>query len=263
MHSLNRIKHLIIDMDGVLYRDNQPMPELIGFFEFLRQRSITFILATNNSTRTSEDYVNKLAQMGVKVSREEILVSGEATALYLAHAYPAGTRVHVFGSPALKQAIMNAGFLLVDEDAQVVVGSMDREVTYDKLKRASLLIRKGARFIATNKDLTYPSLEGLAPGTGTFIVALEAASGITAEVIGKPEPAMFQIALEKMNADSGSTAVIGDRAETDILGGKNAGLTTICVLSGVASRAKAEAFQADLIFEDIADLLAFWRSNLW
>jgi 4-nitrophenyl phosphatase len=247
-------------MDGVLYRESEPMPALTEFFAFLRKQTISFILATNNSTKTPLEYMSKLSQMGVSVSQEEILTSGEATALYLSHEYPPGTRIHVFGSPALKQAIFAAGFLLADEDVQVVVASMDREVNYEKLKRASLLIRQGARFIATNKDLTYPSMEGLTPGTGTFIVALEAASGVKAEVIGKPEPAMFKIALEKMNADPSSTAVIGDRVETDILGGKHANLLTICVLSGVSTRAEAEAYRADLIFEEIGDMLSYWRT---
>jgi 4-nitrophenyl phosphatase len=232
MKSLAKIKHLIIDMDGVLYLGNQPMPRLCEFFEFLRERSISFILATNNSTRTPQEYVDKLLGMGVRVSPDEILVSGQATARFLAREYPQGTRVHVFGMPALKQALQEEGFVLVDEDVQLVVASMDREVTYEKLKRAALLIRGGARFIATNLDPTNPSEEGLLPGTGSMIVALEVASGVKATAIGKPEPVMYQLAMEQMNAQTETTAAVGDRADTDILGGKRAGLTTICVLSG-------------------------------
>ena len=107
------------------------------------------------------------------VSPDEILVSGQATARYLAREYPRGTRVHVFGMPALKQAMTDEGFVLADEDVQLVVASMDREVTFEKLKRATLFIRGGARFIATNLDPTNPSEEGLIPGTGAMIVALE------------------------------------------------------------------------------------------
>ena len=163
-------------MDGVLYLGDQPMPRLCEFFAFLRERPIPFILATNNSTRTPQEYVDKLAGMGVTVSPDEILVSGQATARFLAREYPRGTRVHVFGMPALKQAMTDEGFILADEDVQLVVASMDREVTFEKLKRATLLIRGGARFIATNLDPTNPSEEGLIPGTGAMIVALEAAS---------------------------------------------------------------------------------------
>jgi 4-nitrophenyl phosphatase len=260
METLAKINHLIIDMDGVLYLGDQPMPRLREFITFLRERPIPFILATNNSTRTPQEYADKLARMGVSVSPEEILVSGQATARYLAREYPRGTRVHVFGMPPLKQAIIDEGFILADEDVELVVASMDRQVTYEKLKRATLLIRSGARFIATNLDPTNPSEEGLIPGTGTMIAALEAASGTKATAIGKPEPIMYQLAMDQMGARPETTAVIGDRADTDILGGKRAGLITLCVLSGSSDRREAEAYKADLIFDDIADLLETWRN---
>ena len=259
MQSLSKITHLIVDMDGVLYLGERPMPCLREFFAFLRERSIRFVLATNNSTRTSQEYADRLGRMGVSVQAAEILVSGQATARFLARQYPLGTRVHVFGMQPLKQALSEAGFMLADEDVQLVVASMDRAVTYEKLKRAALLIRGGARFIATNLDPTNPSEEGLLPGTGTMIAALETASGVKAFPIGKPEPTMYQLAMEQMNAVPETTAAIGDRVDTDILGGKRAGLTTICVLSGSSSRAEAEAIETDMIFDDIAHLLEAWK----
>lgn len=259
MQPLEKITHLIIDMDGVLYLGDQPMPCIQEFILFLRERHIRFILATNNSTRTSQAYVDKLARMGVTVSPEEILVSGQATARFLAREYPRGTRVHVFGMPALKQAMTEEGFVLADENVPLVVASMDREVTYDKLKRATLLIRSGARFIATNLDPTNPSEEGLLPGTGSMIIALETASGVKATAIGKPEPTMYQLAMELMGACPETTAAIGDRVDTDILGGKRAGLITICVLSGSSDRAEAESVGTDMIFDDIAHLLETWK----
>jgi 4-nitrophenyl phosphatase len=258
---LSKITHLIIDMDGVLYRGDQPMPRLGEFFAFMRERPIKFILATNNSTRTPQEYADKLAPMGVTVSADEVLVSGQATARFLAREYPRGTRVHVFGMPALKQAMTDEGFILADEDVQLVVASMDRSVTYEKLKRATLLIRGGARFIATNLDPTNPSEEGLIPGTGTMIAALETASGVKPQAIGKPEPTMYQLAMEQMGASPETTAAIGDRVDTDILGGKRAGLTTICVLSGSSDRAEAEAIGTDIIFDDIAHLLENWKQQ--
>lgn len=261
MKPLTNITHLIIDMDGVLYLGDQPMPRLQEFFTFLRERAIPFILATNNSTRSPQEYVKKLAGMGVKVSPSEILVSGQAVAQFLAREYPRGTRIHVFGMPALKQAMMEEGFILADEDVKVVVASMDREVTYEKLKMATLLIRGGARFVATNLDPTNPSVEGLIPGTGTMIAALETSSGVKPESIGKPEPTMYQSAMEQMGAQPSTTAAIGDRVDTDILGGQRAGLTTICVLSGSSNRDEAEAGKADYIFADIADLLQTWTNG--
>ena len=262
MTALAAITHLVIDMDGVLYRGDEPLPKLREFFAYLRQRPIPFILATNNSTHTPEQYMAKLARMGVDISPAEILTSGRATARFLAGKYPTGTRVHVFGMPSLRRAIEEEGFVLADEGVTLVVASMDREVTYEKLKRATLLIRGGARFVATNRDPTVPSAEGLlVPGTGSMIAALEAASGVTSIAIGKPEPTMFQLALAQMRARPETTATIGDRLDTDILGGQRAGLTTICVLSGSSSRAEAEAFGPDYIFEDIAELLAAWQAQ--
>lgn len=259
IQALAKITHLIIDMDGVLYRGDRSMPLLPEFFEFLRERPIPFILATNNSTRTPQEYADKLARMGVTVSPDEILHSGQATARFLASAYPRKTRIHVFGMPSLMQALVDEGFILADEDVQLVVASMDREVNYEKLKRATILIRRGARLIATNLDPTYVSEDGLIPGTGAMVVALETASGTKALAIGKPEPTMYQLAMEQMDAFPETTAAIGDRVDTDILGGKRAGLITICVLSGSSDRAEAEAMGTDMIFDDIAHLLETWK----
>ncbi len=259
MIPLSEIEHLIIDMDGVLYRGDEPMPRLQDFFAFLRARHIKFVLATNNSTRTPRQYVEKMARMGVDIAPQEVLHSGQATARVIAQEWGRGTRVHVFGMPSLREAMVEEGLVLADEDVHVVVGSMDREVTYEKVKRATLLIRAGARFYATNLDPTVPSPEGLLPGTGSMVAMLELASGVKPVAVGKPEPTMFEVAMARMGADREGTATIGDRVDTDLLGGRRAGLTTICVLSGSASRAQAESFGPDYIFEDIADLLSTWE----
>ena len=259
MARLTDITHLIVDMDGVLYRGEIPLPGLREFFAFLRERRLPFILATNNSSRTPREYVERLARMGVQVSPQEVLTSGQAAARTLACQHPPGTRVHVFGSPALRAAMLEEGFVLADEDVQVVVASLDRDVTYDKLKRATLLIRGGAAFVATNLDPTLPTDEGLVPGTGSLIAALQTASGVTPTAIGKPEPTMFHLALAHMGASPETTATIGDRVDTDVLGGQRAGLITICVLSGSSSRAEAEACGSDFIFEGLVDLLAAWQ----
>jgi 4-nitrophenyl phosphatase len=260
MTDLSGITHLIIDMDGVLYRGDKPLPRLHDFFAFMRQKPIPFILATNNSTRTSQQYVDKLERMGVQVSPEEILTSGQTLARVLVREYPAGTRVHVFGMQALRDTMVEEGFVLADEDVDLVVASMDREVTYEKLKRASLLIRGGARFYATNLDPTVPTEEGMAPGTGSLIMAIRTATAVKPRATGKPEPAMFNLAMDQMGAKPETTAMIGDRLDTDILGAQRAGLTSIFVLSGSNTRTEAEAFGPDFVFEDIADLLNTWQS---
>jgi len=260
MTNLANITHLVIDMDGVLYRGDEPLPRLHDFFAFMRQKPIPFILATNNSTRTAQQYVDKLARMGVEISPDEVLSSGQTLARFLAGEYPAGTRVHVFGMQALKDVMTQEGFVVADEDVDLVVASMDKEVTYDKLKRAALLIRGGARFYATNLDPTVPTEEGMAPGTGSLIMAIQTATAVVPTATGKPESAMFNLAMAQMGAKPETTAMIGDRLDTDILGAQRAGLTSIFVLSGSNTRTEAEAFNPDFIFEDIADLLNTWQS---
>ena len=253
------ISHLLIDMDGVLYRGDVPLPRLPEFVAFLRQRPVPFALVTNNSTRTPQQYADKLARMGVEIEPAEVLTSGQATARYLARSYPPGTRVHVFGMDSLCEAVMEEGFVLADEDVAVVIASMDRDLNYEKLKRASLLIRRGALFVATNLDPTQPTDEGLLPGTGSMIAALRIASETEPVAIGKPEPTMFQLAMQAMDAQPQTTAVLGDRVDTDLVGGRQAGCRTIGVLSGSSGRAEMEAFGPDFLFEDIAELLDAWQ----
>jgi 4-nitrophenyl phosphatase len=256
---LTDITHLLIDMDGVLYRGNMPMPRLKEFTDLLRGVPVPFMLLTNNSTRTPQQYATKLAGMGVQISPDEVLTSGQATARFLARDYPSGTRVHVFGQDSLRQAIEAQGFVLADQDVEVVVASMDRQVTYEKLKVAALLIRGGARFVATNLDPTSPSEEGMLPGTGSLIAALATAAETTPLAVGKPELAMYQLALDALGARAGTTAMLGDRVDTDLVGGRRAGCKTIGVLSGSSSRAEMEAFGPDFLFDDIAALLDAWQ----
>lgn len=260
---LRAIRHLIIDMDGVLWRGRRPMPGLAAFFAFLRRRGIRFVLATNNASRSRADYVAQLAQFGVAVDPEEVLPSGEATALYLQEIAPPGARVLVVGERALREALEAAGFRLVEEEtADFVVVGLDWGLTYAKLARAARAIWNGARFIGTNPDPVWPGEDGLYPGNGATLAFLERATGVAPVVVGKPEPLMFRIAMARMGAAPASTAVIGDQIPTDIVGGKRAGLTTILVLSGAtAPAALAESpVQPDLVFPDIQALQRAWEA---
>jgi len=262
MRRLADIRHLVIDMDGVLYVGDRPMPCLPEFVSFLRQRRIGFTLATNNSGSTPAQYAAKLAGMGVQVAPQEILTSATATAEWLARQYPPGTRVHAFGTNSLREALTDLGFVLADEDVEVVVASIDWEVTYEKIKRAALLIRRGARFVATNLDPTRPTEEGLVPGTGALVAAIAVGAGVKPIAIGKPEPTMFELAMLRMGADPATTATLGDRIDTDMEGGARAGCATILVLSGSTTRTEAEAYGPNFVFEDIADLLYHWEQEV-
>lgn len=264
--SLRNIRGLISDMDGVLWRGVQPMPGLIDFFAFLRRAGIRFVLATNNASRASQDYVERLASLGVQVSRAEILCAAEATAEYLAATRP-GAGVFVVGEPPLVNALAERGLAIAPKDAAqahcVVVG-WDRNLTWEKLARATQLIRGGAQFIGTNPDRTWPSEDGLLPGNGANLAFLQAATDVEPLIIGKPGKAMFDQAIARLGMDTSAIAMLGDRLETDIEGGHRAGLTTIFVCSGVSTREEAEHYAAgpDLIFEDIAALTRVWENEI-
>ncbi len=261
---LRQLQHLIVDMDGVLYRGDEAIPGTEEFVCFLREQGIGFVLATNNSTRTPQQYVHKLAGMGVTVYANEVLTSAQATASYLVCTAPPGTRVFVVGQDGLWTALREAGFDLVEDDAEYVVAGMDFTVCYERLAQAALLIRAGARFIGTNPDCTFPSERGILPGAGALLAFLEASTGVTPTVIGKPESAMIEQALALMGAHDATTAMLGDRLETDILAGRRAGLPTLLVLSGVTSRAMlaASEIQPDLVFRDVGHLHSVWREAL-
>jgi 4-nitrophenyl phosphatase len=262
--ALAALRHLIIDMDGVLYLGSQAIPGTAEFLDFLRQRGIGFILATNNATRTPQQFVDKLASMDVRVQPQEILTSSLATAGYLAGIAPAGTRVFMVGEKGLRSALVDAGFELVDGDAEYVVVGMDFHVCFDRLRDAALRIRAGAKFIGTNPDRTFPSEIGIVPGCGSLLALLEAATDVKPVIIGKPETAMVEQALAKLGAEAATTGMLGDRLETDILAGQRAGLPTLLVLSGVTKRemwAESE-IQPDLVFDDIAHLHRVWQEAL-
>jgi HAD superfamily hydrolase (TIGR01457 family) len=262
--TLRNLQHLIIDMDGVLYRGKETIPGTSGFLGFLRDRGIGFVLATNNSTRTPQQYVDKLADMGVKVYPREILTSAQATASYLAASAPPGTRIFVVGMDGLWAALHEAGFEMVEDRAEYVVVGMDFTICYERLAQATLQIRAGARFIGTNPDRTFPSERGIVPGAGALMAFLEAATGVTPTIIGKPGTALLEQAMARMGARATTTAMLGDRLETDILAGRQARLFTLLVLSGVTDRAMlAESeLQPDLVFDDVAHLHAVWKEML-
>jgi len=264
--SLQHVRHLLIDMDGVLWRGDRPMPGLAEFFAFLRQRPIPFTLATNNASRLASSYAEKLAGYGIAVSSDEIITSAQATAEVLAERAEPGAPIYVVGMDGLRQTLAERGFHLLDDaaepgSARYVIGSWDRHVSFDKLAAATLHIRAGAAFIATNADRTWPGERGLLPGAGAILAALVAAADVEPTVIGKPSPTMLHIAMRRMGAEPATTAMLGDRLETDILGGQNAGLTTILVLSGVTQPADLETspIQPDFVFESIAALTQAWR----
>ncbi len=249
----------VIDMDGVLWEGDRPLPGLVEFFAALRQRQIRFVLATNNATRTPEQYLAKLARMGVTVTADEIFTSSLATAIYLGERSPNGARLYVIGEDGLLRALSEAGFTfcgLYENGAEYVVVGMDRGLSWDKLATATINIRAGAIFIGTNPDVSLPTEHGITQGNGAILAALQAATGCAPIVIGKPEPTMYQQALRRLGSDPALTMGIGDRLETDILGAVRAGLPSALVLSGVSTRADLAivSYQPTWVLESIVDI---------
>lgn len=264
MASLSPIRHLIIDMDGVLWHGDLPLPGLQSFFNFMRQRGIRFVLATNNASQTPEQYVAKLARMGVTVSRDEVLTSAQATALYLENIALPGSAVYTIGEIGLREALTEHGFQLSENGSPYVVVGMDRGLTWEKLARATINIRAGATFIGTNPDRTLPSERGITHGNGAILAALTAATDVTPVIVGKPEPIMYQLAMARLGGTTEDTAALGDRLETDILGAVRTGIRSILVLSGVSTREQiAELdYAPDWVFANIAELTTQWEADL-
>ncbi|RIZ66226.1 MAG: HAD-IIA family hydrolase [Methylococcales bacterium] len=266
MESFKNIRALIIDMDGVLWHGTQAMPGLVEFFQTLDDLDIRYILATNNASLTPEQYVTKLAKMGVTVTQKQILTSGMATALYLSEQVnPKETRVFVVGEDGATQPLVELGFTLTglyevnnsdkpeQKGADIVVCGKDETLTWAKLATASLNIRAGASFIGTNADTTLPTEHGVTHGNGAILAALEVASGVKPTIIGKPEPIIYQQALGLLGISPEQTVALGDRLETDILGAVRTGIRSIMVLTGISSEVDLQEsdYQPTWVMEDI------------
>jgi 4-nitrophenyl phosphatase len=253
---LRGLRGFVIDMDGVLWRGDQPLPGLARFFQVLRRRGLRFILATNNNTRTPAGFAAKAASFGADVRPEEVITATTAALQYLQTRYPPGTPVYAIGEKALKDQLEQAGYKLVERGAAVVLAALDREMTYQMLKIATLQLHAGAEFIGLNPDVVFPTDEGLVPGSGMVLAALQATTGCKPLVIGKPEAPMYRMALERMGLQPEECASLGDRLDTDILGGQRAGLKSILVLSGVTrpEDLAASPIRPDWVCRDIAEL---------
>ncbi len=252
-----RIRGLILDLDGVLWRDETPIIDAPRVFGKIRSSGLKFILATNNATRNVDQYQEKLARFGVAVGPGQIINSGMAIAFLLSQRFPEGGPVYIIGEDGVRTALEEKGFYYAEKDVRAVVAGWDREITFAKLTQATLLIRAGVPFYGTNPDRTFPTPQGLIPGAGAILAAIEAATDVRPILGGKPSPAMMDLAMQRLQTAPAETLAIGDRLETDILGGANAGCRTALVLSGVSTLKDLEAFQPkpDLVAEDLAHLI--------
>jgi len=262
MAAIDRYRALFMDMDGVIYLDREPIPDAVEFVSSARAAGKRLLFLTNNSRLTRRQYREKLGGMGIEVEEEEILTSAAATADFLMENYDMeGKSAYFIGGQGLEEELGRTGLALLGGEegrrADFVVVGWDTELTYDKLRIACLALHAGAVFVGTNADATFPAPDGLWPGAGSILAALEKAAGREALVVGKPNPYMMEMALSRAGSRADATLMIGDRLETDVLGGWRAGLDTCLVLTGVAGREDVEGFtpRPDLVVESLRELL--------
>ena len=262
------LRGLLIDLDGVVYTGRDPILGAAGFLAEARRRGLKFLLVTNNSTTSPELVAERLRTMHIEVEPDEILTSAQAAVAYVrAHGSP-GARVRIVGEAGLRQAAEEEGLSVVEDGEATsdwVIAGLDRAFNYVKLTGATRAILAGARFVATNADALLPVEGGqVVPGAGTMIAAIQTATGVEPIVVGKPEPGLFEHGLRRLGGLSPEqVAMVGDRLDTDVIGGRRAGLRTILVLTGVTNPGEANAAtaQPDAVVADLASVahLLGWR----
>jgi NagD protein len=254
--SQREIHSWLMDMDGVLVREEQPIPGADRFLARLRELGLPFLVLTNNSIYTRRDLTARLAASGLHVPEEAIWTSALATARFLSDQRPGGS-AFVIGEAGLTTALHDAGYTLTERTPDYVVLGETRTYSFERITRAIRLIAAGARFIATNPDATGPSLDGPLPATGSVAALISRATGVEPYFVGKPNPLMMRSALNAIDAHSETAAMIGDRMDTDIVSGLEAGMETVLVLTGVTAREDAERhpYRASRIVDSVADLL--------
>ena len=250
------IKSWLMDMDGVLVREEHPIPGAGEFIARLRELDMPFLVLTNNSIYTRRDLSARLALSGLEVPEERIWTSALATADFLESQRPGGS-AFVIGEAGLTTALHASGYTLVERDPDYVVLGETRTYSFERIAQAIRLIASGARFIATNPDPTGPTPDGPQPATGAVAALISRATGVDPYFVGKPNPLMMRSALNAIDAHSETTAMVGDRMDTDVVSGLEAGMHTVLVLTGSTQREQAEAFpyRPSLIVESIANLV--------
>jgi len=254
----------LIDLDGVVYVDDKPTEGSVETINRLKKKGKLITFVTNNPGRTAQEYSEKLRIMGVETEQGDILTSAMAIAFHLKSEFSelGDKRAYVIGSKALKDEVTLTGLKIIDgEEAKtadfVILGSHP-EFHYNEMKLATIAIRNGALFYATNRDPAYPSSEGMVPATGAMLAAIEVASGKKAVVVGKPEVIMFEVALtENLHKEKHRLAIIGDCLDTDIAGGKNSGIATILTLTGTTKEEDLadSDIKPDYVIRNLTDLL--------
>ena len=246
----------LTDMDGVLVHEGHALPGAADFLQRLVEKQRRFLVLTNNSIFTPRDLSARLVRSGLNVPEEAIWTSALATAAFLADQLPGGS-AYCIGEAGLTTALYEAGYTLTDTAPDYVVLGETRTYSFESITRAIRLIDNGARFIATNPDVTGPSPEGPLPATGSVAAMITRATGADPYFVGKPNPMMFRSAMNRINAHSESTTMVGDRMDTDVVAGIEAGLETILVLTGSTRQSDVSRFpfRPSRVLDSIADVV--------
>ncbi|HHY10606.1 MAG TPA: HAD-IIA family hydrolase [Firmicutes bacterium] len=253
MKQLHSIETFLLDLDGTIYLGDRLFPWSLPFVETMRKLGKSFIFVTNNSSKNSGYYVDKLKKMGIEIDAHQVFTAGQATIFYLKkYNYP--RELYLVGTPSLEKEFTEAGFVLTSKDPKAVVLGFDLTLTYEKLRLACQFIRRGLPFIATHPDLNCPTPEGPIPDCGSMTALITAATGVEAKIIGKPYPEMIAAIQAKFDLQEPQTvAMVGDRLYTDIAMAQAAGIVSILVLSGEAQLKDLETsrIQPDLVVEHL------------
>lgn len=263
MASLGEKRLFLLDMDGTIYLDDRLFPGVLPFLEALGEAGGRHLFLTNNSSRSADDYVRRLEGMGVPARREDFLTSVDALIAHL-RGRPPYRRCYAFGTAGFRRQLAEAGILVTDrreEDVDCLLIGFDTELTFRKLEDACILLNRGVDFIAANPDWVCPTWYGAVPDCGSVCEMLRRATGRRPQFIGKPEPAMALLALERTGMPAEAAVMVGDRMYTDIAAGANAGIDTAFVLSGEGTIADAAAGPPPTwIFDGIAALHRAWET---
>lgn len=248
-------KSYLIDMDGVLVRGSQPVPGANEFIQRLRAAGRRFLVLTNNPLYTPRDLAARLERIGLQVPPEAIYTSALATAQFLKAQHPHGT-AYVIGDVGLTTALYDAGYIITDHAPDYVVVGETTSLSYERLTQAVRFVAAGARFVATNPDVSGPGDGGIVPACGAIAALISAATGVRPYFVGKPNPLMMRTALRTIGAHSEESVMVGDRMDTDIIGGTESGLQTILVLTGVTRGEEVERFpyRPTLVVESVAEI---------
>ncbi|MDO8754007.1 MAG: HAD-IIA family hydrolase [Anaerolineales bacterium] len=258
----SNIKALILDMDGVLWKGDAPIGNLPEIFARIRERGLKFVFATNNGTKTPEEYQQKLADLGVDIEAWQVVTSAMGIAFILSHKYPKGTKIFMIGEDGLRVALEEKGFEILSvenaPEAKAVVMGIDRGINFQKVAEATLLVRAGIPFYTTNTDRTFPTPRGEIPGSGAWVSVVTYATGVDPIIAGKPFPYLMELSLERLGSKKEETLVVGDRLETDIAAGQGVGCPTALVLSGVSTKEQTDQWipQPDMIVDSLSALVS-------